>query len=112
MEAGSGAAKVMNDSHVAIGEPWSRGLDRPIPRPVERDLQRRSARLAVAGLITVAEFAELACLSRRQIDRLRKRRPDGFPREFELGTGSSKHRSCPRFRLVDVNRWLESRALW
>ena len=31
--------------------------------------------------ITVDEFAGLARLSRRQIDRLRGRRPAGFPRE-------------------------------
>ena len=67
---------------------------------------------AGAQLITVSEFAELARLSRRQIDRLRKCRPAGFPRELELGAGLSKHHSCPRFRLKDVERWLDSRALW
>lgn len=63
-------------------------------------------------LITVPEFADLARLSRRQIDRLRLRRPPGFPRELELGSGTSKYRSCPRFKLKDVQRWLDSRALW
>ena len=63
-------------------------------------------------MITVEEFARLARLSRRQVDRLRRRRAPGFPREFELGSGSSKYRRCPRFRLVEVQRWLESRALW
>lgn len=63
-------------------------------------------------LITVAEFARLARLSRRQIDRLRQRRAPGFPREYELGSGSSKYRRCPRFRLADVQKWLDSRALW
>ncbi len=63
-------------------------------------------------LITVEEFAQLARLSRRQVDRLRKRRPDGFPREYELGSGSSKYRRCPRFRLVEVQSWLDSRMLW
>lgn len=62
--------------------------------------------------ITTEEFARLARLSRRQIDRLRQRRASGFPREYELGSGSSKHRNCPRFRRTDVERWLESRALW
>lgn len=65
-----------------------------------------------AQLITVSEFARLARLSRRQVDRLRKQRPAGFPRELELGSGRSKHRSCPRFELVEVRRWLDSRALW
>jgi predicted DNA-binding transcriptional regulator AlpA len=62
--------------------------------------------------ITVEEFALAARLSRRQIDRLRKTRPEGFPREYELGSGLSKHRSCPRFKLCDVLKWLDSRALW
>ena len=64
------------------------------------------------GMITVEEFARLARLSRRQIDRLRQRRAPGFPREYELGSGSSKYRRCPRFRLRDVQKWLDSRALW
>ena len=63
-------------------------------------------------MITAEEFARLARLSRRQIDRLRKRRGTGFPREYELGSGSGKYRRCPRFRLKDVQRWLDSRALW
>ena len=46
-------------------------------------------------LITVNDFAEIARLSRRQIDRLRTRRPGNFPREYELGTGSNKHRRYP-----------------
>jgi predicted DNA-binding transcriptional regulator AlpA len=65
-----------------------------------------------SGMITVEEFARLAHLSRRQIDRLRRRRPEGFPREYELGSGGSKYRRCPRFRLAEVQKWLDSRALW
>lgn len=65
-----------------------------------------------ADYITVDEFADLARLSRRQIDRLRKKRPSGFPREYELGSGMSKYRSCPRFKRTEVDRWLDSRALW
>lgn len=64
------------------------------------------------GMITADEFARLARLSRRQIDRLRTHRAPGFPREYELGSGSSKYRRCPRFRLSDVQKWLDSRALW
>lgn len=63
-------------------------------------------------MITVDEFARLARLSRRQIDRLRTRRAPGFPREYELGSRTSKYRRCPRFRLSDVQKWLDSRALW
>jgi predicted DNA-binding transcriptional regulator AlpA len=62
--------------------------------------------------ITVEEFAGLARLSRRQIDRLRKRRPSAFPREYELGSGLSKYRSCPRFKRAEVDAWLDSRALF
>ena len=62
-------------------------------------------------LITVGEFAKLARLSRRQIDRLRRRRPSEFPREFDLAEGNSKYRRCPRFRLSEVQSWLSSRAL-
>jgi predicted DNA-binding transcriptional regulator AlpA len=61
---------------------------------------------------TVEEFEQLARLSQRQIDRLRKRRLVGFPRERELGVGASKYRCCPRFRLTEVRKWLDSRALW
>jgi predicted DNA-binding transcriptional regulator AlpA len=63
-------------------------------------------------MVTVEEFAQLARLSRRQIDRLRRRRPSGFPREYELGSGGSKYRSCPRFKRREVEAWIDSRALW
>jgi predicted DNA-binding transcriptional regulator AlpA len=54
----------------------------------------------------------MARLSLRQIDRLRKRRPPGFPREHELGSGTSPYRNCPRFRRSEVDAWINSRALW
>jgi len=62
--------------------------------------------------ITVSEFAQKARLSRRQIDRLRKKRPPGFPAEHELGDNPSRYRRCPRFKLREVDAWLDSRALW
>jgi predicted DNA-binding transcriptional regulator AlpA len=65
-----------------------------------------------SDLVTVEEFAQMARLSRRQIDRLRKRRPPGFPRELELSSGPSPHRNCPRFRRSEVDEWINSRALW
>ncbi len=65
-----------------------------------------------ATFITSNEFASITRLSRRQIDRLRKRRPPGFPTEYELGSGKSKHGRCPRFKLSDVLAWVETRALW
>lgn len=67
---------------------------------------------ALPRFITPNEFASIAHLSRRQIDRLRVRRPPGFPTEYELGSGSGKHGRCPRFKLDDVLTWLETRALW
>lgn len=73
---------------------------------------RQSFDLSQLSFITVAEFARLARLSRRQIDRLRKRRPPGFPPEYEFGSGSGKYRRCPRFKAAEVARWLDSRALW
>jgi predicted DNA-binding transcriptional regulator AlpA len=75
-------------------------------------IQDVEGRKAMAALITVEEFAGLARLSRRQIDRLRQRRPQGFPREYELGSDGGKYRRCPRFKLAEVRRWLDSRALW
>lgn len=64
------------------------------------------------AFITPNEFASIVRLSRRQIDRLRKRRPEGFPTEYELGSGWSKYGRCPRFKLADVLAWMETRALW
>ena len=74
--------------------------------------QEKDVLMASSALITVEEFARLARLSRRQIDRLRRRRLPGFPREYELGSGASKYRRCPRFKLSEVQSWLDSRALW
>jgi predicted DNA-binding transcriptional regulator AlpA len=62
--------------------------------------------------VTANEFAAIARLSRRQIDRLRRRRPPGFPTEYELGGAVSKYRRCPRFKLAEVLAWIETRALW
>jgi predicted DNA-binding transcriptional regulator AlpA len=67
---------------------------------------------APVSFVTIEEFAQIAHLSRRQIDRLRKRRPTGFPREYELGNSLCKYRRCPRFKLADVLAWMETRALW
>ena len=75
-------------------------------------MSERQSGLAPPDFITVEEFADLARLSRRQIDRLRKRRPPAFPREYELGSGLSKFRSCPRFKRSEVDAWLDSRALF
>lgn len=60
-------------------------------------------------LITVEEFAALARISRRTLDRYRRARPTGFPAEFDLGRGAVPR---PRFKLSEVQTWLDSRALW
>lgn len=60
-------------------------------------------------LITVEDFARIARLSRRTIDRYRRARPAGFPREYDLGRGTVPR---PRFKLGDVLQWIDSRALW
>lgn len=70
------------------------------------------ARASESVMITVEEFAQMVRLSRRQIDRLRSARPAGFPKEYELGSGLSKHGRCPRFKRADVLAWIETRALW
>jgi predicted DNA-binding transcriptional regulator AlpA len=90
----------------------SRSFAAVAARGIDPTSEQRSHVIGSAAMVTVEEFAQLARLSRRQIDRLRRRRPTGFPREYELGSGSSKYRRCPRFRLTDVERWLESRGLW
>jgi len=59
--------------------------------------------------ITVREFARLARVSRRTIDRYRRVRPAGFPTEYDIGRGAIPR---PRFKLAEVRQWLDSRALW
>lgn len=64
---------------------------------------------ATERFIAVKDFAHIAGLSRRTIDRYRRKRPPGFPREFDFSQGCVPR---PRFKLADVLKWLESRALW
>jgi predicted DNA-binding transcriptional regulator AlpA len=59
--------------------------------------------------IAVKDFARIAGLSRRTIDRYRRNRPPGFPREFDFSQGNVPR---PRFKMADVIDWLETRALW
>ncbi|MBJ7439501.1 MAG: AlpA family phage regulatory protein [Sphingopyxis sp.] len=59
--------------------------------------------------ITVEDFAQVAGLSRRTIDRYRRDRPSGFPKEYDLSRGSVPR---PRFKMSEVLEWMESRALW
>ncbi|PQM27772.1 DNA-binding protein [Sphingopyxis lindanitolerans] len=59
--------------------------------------------------ITADEFARLARISRRTLNRYRRDRPSGFPTEYDIGRGTKPR---PRFRLDEVQKWLDSRALW
>jgi predicted DNA-binding transcriptional regulator AlpA len=59
--------------------------------------------------ITIMEFAGLARISRRTLQRYRKKRPAGFPTEYDVGMGLKRE---PRFKLSEVMQWLDSRALW
>lgn len=59
--------------------------------------------------ITVADFARIARVSRRTIDRYRRNRATGFPTEYDMSRGKVPR---PRFKLADVLAWMETRALW
>ena len=72
-------------------------------------MSQGQTRLPRVHFITVEEFASLARVSRRTIDRYRHARPSGFPTEYDMGRGAIPR---PRFKFEDVSRWLESRALW
>lgn len=58
---------------------------------------------------TVEEFTRVARVSRRTIDRYRLDRPIGFLKEYDLSRGSVPQ---PQFKVCDVLRWVETRALW
>ena len=65
--------------------------------------------VASERFISVEDFARIARLSRRTIDRYRRDRPAGFPKEYDVSRGRIPR---PRFKLADVLAWLETRALW
>lgn len=56
--------------------------------------------------IGIKEACRILGVSRSTIDRLRKRRPSGFPTEYRPW-GSS-----PRFRKADLQDWVEAQPLW
>jgi len=70
---------------------------------------QRTKETAADRFISVDDFARLARLSRRTIDRYRQDRPLGFPREYDVSRGKVAR---PRFKLADVLAWMETRALW
>ena len=80
----------------------------PILVAKEQIMSTRMQHALELHFITVAEFARLARVSRRTIDRYRRARPGGFPTEYDMGPGRT---ALPRFKLDEVLRWLESRAL-
>ena len=49
--------------------------------------------------ITVADFASIVRLSRRTLDRYRRARPKGFPKEYDATRGIVP---LPRFKLAEV----------
>lgn len=59
--------------------------------------------------ISADDFAQIAGVSRRTIDRYRRDRLAGFPKEYDVSRGRVPR---PRFRLNDVLVWMDSRALW
>jgi len=72
----------------------------------------RSVNVATSSdreFLTVEEFARIARVSRRTIDRYRRDRAVGFPKEYDLSRGRVPR---PRFKIDDVLRWMETRALW
>ena len=58
--------------------------------------------------LTVEEFARVARVPRRTIGRYRRDRPTGFPKEYDVSRGRVPR---PRFKIGDVLRWMETRAL-
>lgn len=81
-------------------------------RRAERTARMRSVDAATSSdreFLTVEEFARIARVSRRTIDRYRRDRPLGFPKEYDLSRGSVPR---PRFKASEVLRWVETRALW
>lgn len=55
--------------------------------------------------VTIEDFMAILHVSRSTIDRLRKRRPAGFPSEFQPA-------GRPLFKRQEVLAWAESQPLW
>lgn len=107
--------------HMAWRNPWlisfrqcSRRFSKATVRSLgESDSSMTGARTDLPerddSFITVDDFARLARVSRRTIDRYRQRRATGFPTEYDMSRGKVPR---PRFKLADVLAWMETRALW
>lgn len=72
-------------------------------RDAAREL--RLIRREASPFITIAEFADLLKVARSTIDRLRKRRPAGFPKEYAPAGRT-------RFKRQEVLAWIEAQPLW
>ncbi len=59
--------------------------------------------------ITVEDFARIARVSRRTIDRYRRDKAADFPKEYDMSRGRVPR---PRFKLAEVLAWMDTRALW
>jgi predicted DNA-binding transcriptional regulator AlpA len=72
-----------------------------------RDAARklRLIRREASPYITISEFADLFKVARSTIDRLRKRRPAGFPTEYAPA-------GRVRFKRQEVLAWIEAQPLW
>lgn len=86
--------------------------DRGFAQIAKDGMRTRSVEVPTASegqFLTVEEFARVARVSRRTIDRYRRDRPTGFPKEYDVSRGRVPR---PRFKIGDVLRWIETRALW
>jgi hypothetical protein len=69
------------------------------------DLAANLAPYDPAAYVNIQEFCRIARISRSTLDRLRRKRPTGFPVEFQpVGR--------PLFRRRDVHLWIEAQPLW
>lgn len=67
------------------------------------DLRRLTAE--PEAYVTIEDFLKMARISRSTLDRLRKRRPSGFPKEYRPS-------SRPLFKRSEVHAWVEAQPLW
>lgn len=88
--------------------PWSGDSPASAERRRQNALRREQQireRARESDWVTVAEFCRITSRSRSTVDRWRKKRPAGFPRDF----GST---GAPLFKRSEVVAWLESQPLW
>ncbi len=97
----------MHWTEQSCAERVARGIARSKAKNAEvRDAARelRLIRREMSPYVNVVEFAALVCLSRSAIDRLRKKRPAGFPTEYNPA-------GRPLFKRSEVMAWVEDQPL-